>query len=96
MDMWDEDYFNMEVQAYVTIDSRGIGDFQFGLVSGQLSGEVEVVGTEERFHFTWDGNDECDPASGAGWIKMADTDHIQGHILFHMGDSSNFQAKRAE
>ena len=96
MEMWDEDYFNMEVQAYITIDSRGIGDFQFGLVSGQLAGEIETIGTEERLHFTWDGNDECDPASGAGWVKFIDADHLQGHFLFHMGDSSDFLAKRVE
>ncbi len=40
MEMWDDDYFNMEVQAYVAIDSRNLGDFQFGLVSGQIDGKV--------------------------------------------------------
>ena len=34
MENWDEDYFNMEVQAYIEIDERGSGDFQFGLVTG--------------------------------------------------------------
>jgi hypothetical protein len=33
MENWDEDYFNMEVQAYIEIDERGAGDFQFGLVT---------------------------------------------------------------
>lgn len=31
METWDEDYFNMEVQAYIEIDSRNLGHFQFGL-----------------------------------------------------------------
>jgi hypothetical protein len=34
MELWDEDYFNMEVQAYIRIDPNNLGDFQFGLVSG--------------------------------------------------------------
>ena len=40
MAMWDEDYFNMEVQAYIEIASNNCGDFQFGLVSGGLHGRV--------------------------------------------------------
>lgn len=34
MEAWDEDYFNMEVQAYFQINANSLGDFQFGLVSG--------------------------------------------------------------
>jgi hypothetical protein len=40
MENWDEDYFNMEVQAYIEIDERGSGDFQFGLVTGAIDGEL--------------------------------------------------------
>jgi hypothetical protein len=40
MENWDEDYFNMEVQAYIEIDNRGAGDFQFGLVTGAIDGEI--------------------------------------------------------
>jgi hypothetical protein len=32
MEMWDEDYFNMEVQADIEINERDLGNFQFGLV----------------------------------------------------------------
>lgn len=38
MEMWDEDYFNMETQAYVEISPDNLGNFQFGLVSGYLDG----------------------------------------------------------
>ena len=38
MELWDEDYFNMEVQAYIKINSQGLGYFQFGLVSGKIDG----------------------------------------------------------
>jgi len=34
--MWDEEYFSMEVQAYIQIDELGSGNFQFGLVIGDL------------------------------------------------------------
>ncbi|MBN2015630.1 hypothetical protein JW766_02250 [Candidatus Dojkabacteria bacterium] len=94
METWDEDYFNMEVQAYIEIKPNGSGDFQFGLVSGQIDGEVAKDGNTERFEFSWDGSDECDPASGSGWFKLKDDKHIEGKIKIHHGDSSTFLAKR--
>lgn len=96
METWDEDYFNMEVQAYIRIDSDGLGEFQFGLVSGEIDGEIAKAGTEERFEFTWEGNDECDPALGSGWFRLKDKNSIEGRIKTHMGDSSTLSARRAE
>ena len=40
MEMWDEDYFNMETQAAIKIDRSGLGFFNFGVVSGEIDGEV--------------------------------------------------------
>lgn len=96
MENWDEDYFNMDVQAYVEIGPSGSGEFQFGLVFGQIGGEVERIGKEERFEFTWEGSDELDPASGSGWLRLRDKDSIEGKIKIHHGDSSTFLAKRAK
>ncbi len=95
MEMWDEDYFNMETQAYINITSNNLGDFQFGLVSGQIDGEL----TEEEkrgklFEFTWDGNDENDSAFGSGWLRLKDEHFLEGQIKLHLGDSSKFYAKR--
>ena len=95
MEMWDEDYFNMEVQAYVTVNDRGTGDFQFGLVTGGIDGEVVKVGKDDRFEVTWEGGDECDEASGSGWLKLKDAHTLEGQIKFHGGDRSMFYAKRA-
>ena len=36
MDTWDEDYFNEEVQAFIEFEAGGIGNFQFGYVSGYM------------------------------------------------------------
>jgi len=81
----------MERQAYLEINSNGLGIFQFGLVTGQIDGEVEVSGNEERFSFTWEGSDELDPVSGSGWISFCGTVKIIGKINFHLGDSSEFK-----
>jgi hypothetical protein len=98
MEMWDEDYFNMEVQAYIEIDSNNQGDFQFGLVAGGLNGrvvdDVDVEG-KKRFEFTWSGFDECDPAEGSGWVRFKQPDILEGEFSIHDGDDSTFLAKRA-
>jgi len=95
MELWVEDFFNMEMQAYVTVDQIGGGDFHFGLVSGQIDGEIVKNKAGERFEFTWDGNDECDDASGSGWLQLKDDHSLEGNIKFHRGDSSLFWAARA-
>lgn len=95
MENWDEDYFNMEVQAYIEIDKRGSGNFQFGLVTGQIDGEVVKDGAGKKLEFTWEGGDENDEASGSGWLKLKDKNTLEGKIKFHGGDSSLFSANRA-
>ncbi len=96
MEMWDEDYFNMEVEAYIKISENRLGSFQFGLISGQIDGEVVKYGKKERFEFTWDGSDEYDPIQGSGWFEVMDKNRISGRIKIHLGDKSTFSAIRAE
>ena len=96
MEAWDEDYFNMEVQAYIKIDSDNLGDFQFGLVSGDIDGKVVDYADEKRFEFTWEGNDECDPASGSGWVRIKEKDLLEGEFRIHNGDDSTFLARKAK
>ena len=95
MELWDEDYFNMEVQAYITIEPNYLGSFQFGLVSGALDGSISGKEGQETFHFSWEGNDENDPAFGSGWCQLNEHKTLEGEIKFHMGDSSEFQAVHA-
>ena len=96
MEMWDAEYFNMERQAYLEINSNGLGNFQFGLVTGQIDGEIEMSGNEERFSFTWEGSDEGNSVSGFGWLSLRGIDEIIGKIKLHLGDSSEFQGVRAK
>ena len=94
MELWDTDYLDMEVEAYIEIEPTGSGEFQFGLVSGQIDGEVVKDGKDQRFEFTWDGNDENDAAFGSGWLKLKDKNSVDGRVKFHQGDSSSLVAKR--
>jgi hypothetical protein len=96
MEMWDAEYINMEVQAHIRIGVDGLGNFQFGLVSGEIDGEVIKLGNVKRFEFTWEGQDEMDPVSGSGWLKSTGQNRGEGSIKIHLGDSSAFKAVRAE
>ena len=96
MELWGEDYINMEVPAYIQVEENRLGYFQFGLVSGQLDGEIELVGGKERFWFTWDGSDEGEPMSGSGWLKLSGQNSLKGRIKLHLGDSSDFMAERVD
>ena len=93
MESWDEDYFNMEVQAFIEIMSECRGRFQFGLVRGTL--DIDEIGGDGRIDFTWDGADENEEASGGGWLKLKDKNTLEGKIKLHDGDSSTLLAKRA-
>ena len=97
MSMWDEEFCNMEVQAFVKVQPNGFGAFQFGLVRGDTDGTFDMK--EHNYHFSWEGCDEMDECEGDGWIALdADRDSgdsAHGELSFESGDSSTFKAKRA-
>lgn len=95
MDEWDEDYCNMEVQAYLKINKDGGGEFQFGLVRGSIEDASEDE-DGEGLEFNWEGSDEMDEASGSCMLNLTDKDHLEGEFIFDNGESSGFQAERAK
>jgi hypothetical protein len=93
MGAWDQDFVDAEVEGYFEFDRKGGGSFHFGYVSGGIDyREVERDG-KPGLEFTWDGNDEMDPAQGRGWA-VHDGEEIEGRIFFHRGDDSAFRAVR--
>lgn len=95
MEMWDVDYYDMEVPAYLAIRDNLLGEFQFGLVQGSLDARVSVVDGLARVEFSWEGCDENDPASGRGWMVVKG-DQAEGRFFFHLGDDSSFTAVRQD
>ena len=95
MEMWDVDYYDMEVPAYLAIRDNLLGEFQFGLVQGSLDARVSVVDGLARVEFSWEGCDENDPASGRGWMVVKG-DQAEGRFFFHQGDDSRFTAVRQD
>lgn len=94
MEMWNEEYFNMEVQAFIKINHDGKGEFQFGLVTGNFIGKVIEQNNNEKFTFKWVGTDELEPVNGIGWIEIINEDLIEGEFIFYDGEESKFKARK--
>ena len=43
--------------------------------------------------FTWDGNDEMEPATGHGWAEILDDGSLEGAICPECGDDIPFIAR---
>jgi hypothetical protein len=93
MDEWDQDFVDLVVPGNFTIRKDGMGSFQFGAVQGEMDCRIEKTAADMVLGFSWNGSDECDPASGRGWVKVSGK-QMEGHIFFHLGDDSAFTAKK--
>jgi hypothetical protein len=94
MEAWDQGYVNMEVQGHFTFKRDGTGYFQFGLVQGEMDCRLENADRKARIEFSWEGQEELDPASGRGWAVIENAE-LHGRIFFHQGDDSKFLAIRS-
>ena len=90
MELWDSDYLNIEVRAYIHFESEGKGEFQFGLVTGVMDCEQTERDGKPAVEFSWEGRDEMDPVNGRGWAVLKDAKTLKGRIFFHQGDASGF------
>jgi len=93
MSEWDEDYLNEEVQAFIEFEEGQRGAFQFGYVQGIIDYREGQRDGKPSVEWTWEGNDESDAAMGRGWAVL-EGDRLNGMILFHEGDESDFEAER--
>ena len=94
MELWDRAFMDMEVPAFIRFVKDGNGEFQFGLVSGSLDVRFGDRSGKTAVEFTWEGQDETDPASGRGWAELESDDLLKGRIYLHAGDDSAFVARR--
>jgi hypothetical protein len=56
---------------------------------------IEKIGERERMDFSWEGNDESDPACGRGRVEMEGKE-MRGRIYIHFGDDSGFTARKGK
>ena len=96
MSAWDEDDLNEEVQAFIEFDDKGGGSFQFGYVQGIIDYRERLRDGHPAAEFSWEGGDGADgtPLAGRGWAILRG-DELEGMIFIHLGDDSEFGARRA-
>jgi hypothetical protein len=93
MSAWDQDFVDEEEEGYFEFDGKGSGEFHFGYVHGSMDCRPATRDGESALEWTWDGNDEMDPAQGRGWAVVRGNE-LHGMIFFHGGDESEFRATR--
>ena len=93
MEMWGQDFVDAEVEGFIEFKPNGLGSFQFGYVSGEIDYRDGTRDGKPSVEWSWDGNDEMDPAQGRGWAVI-DGEEMRGEIAIHHGDDSEFVAKR--
>jgi hypothetical protein len=92
MDGWDRDAIDLVGPASIRFRPDGTGDFGFIAVQGYLDCRYAMGGDRPVAEFSWEGDDEGDPASGRGWAEIEPDGSLTGHIFFHLGDDSGFRA----
>jgi hypothetical protein len=93
-ELWDSDALNLVAPAFIEFGEDGWGSFGFIAVQGELDCREVIRDGRPGVEFSWEGNDECDPASGRGWAVLEEDGSLRGRIFFHLGDDSSFTAVR--
>lgn len=94
MEQWDQEFVDEEEEGYIEFDAKSMGSFHFGYVHGSMDCQQTTRDGVPAVEWTWDGNDEMDPAQGRGWAVVKG-DELHGMLYFHGGDDSEFVAKKA-
>lgn len=97
MEMWDQDFVDLVVPGYIEIYSDGVGEFEFGAVTG---GFGTATPDGRYFHSQWEGSDEMDEDRGEIYGTLDDENANDGELFgtlsFWNGDESDYRAVRME
>jgi hypothetical protein len=93
MELYDPVYVEEEGDAFFRFDPKGLGEFQFGNVQGEMDCHFGMRDGQPLVEFTWEGHDEEDRRSGRGWAILQGKE-IEGEFFFHLGDATAFKAVR--
>ena len=70
MDVWDKDFLDLVETAHLTFKGAADGKIAFGALKGFLDVRYGTRDGSACAEFSWQGNDENDPASGRGWVVL--------------------------
>lgn len=89
MSEWGKEAIDLVETGFIRINGRS-GTLHFICVDGNMDIRKEKSGC---YKFSWEGHDECDPASGFGEFTCSG-DTLTGRIYIHNADDSSFVAKK--
>ncbi|MFQ6228278.1 hypothetical protein [Nocardia sp. NPDC002869] len=93
MSGWDRDDIDLVEPGFIEFGADGTGQFGFIAVRGRLDSRPAQRDGRPGVEFTWEGIDEGDRVNGRGWAVRVDSETIEGHLFFHLGEDSSFRAK---
>jgi hypothetical protein len=93
MSGWDRDAIDLVDPGFIEFAEDGTGQFGFIAVRGWLDCRPVERDSRPGVEFSWEGVDEGDQVSGRGWAALVGHARIEGHLFFHMGDDSSFEAE---
>lgn len=93
MELWSQEFIDDEVPGYFEFNEYEMGLFQFGYVCGSMDCRFSKKDNKDFVEFSWEGNDEMDPALGRGFASV-EGDVLIGRLFIHEGDDFEFKAER--
>jgi hypothetical protein len=94
MELWDREALHLVGPAFIEFGKDETGRFAFIAVEGWMDCRETPRDGRAGVEFSWEGSDDCDPASGRGWAVLEQDGSLRGRIYFHLGDDSSFHAVR--
>jgi hypothetical protein len=95
MDRWAPDALELRGPAFISFGSRGgMGCFRFVDVEGWTDCRFGERHGRPAVEFTWEGDEDGRRRCGRGWATLAGDDVLEGHLYFHQGHDSAFEARR--
>jgi hypothetical protein len=82
MALWDQEAVDLLGPAFIEFKGRRASSASLLSMGGWTAGMGGVM-VRPSIDFTREGNDECDPASGRGWVTLQKDGSLTGHTYFH-------------
>jgi hypothetical protein len=95
MDTWDNAFLDLVEEAHLTFTGASDGKIVFGALHGFLDVRYGSRDGSACAEFSWEGQDDNDPACGRGWASLGTAGRIVGHFYIHLGDDSGFVCEHA-
>jgi hypothetical protein len=81
-ELWDCDALDLVAPAFIEfVEDGSSGSFGFIAVQGEMDCREVERGGRPGVEFSWEGNDEGDPASGRGWAVLEEDGSLRAHLL---------------